>query len=409
MKSIQRRAVTIVAATCVMTMLGATAAHARTYKVLYSFQDGSDGRHPSAVIRDVKGNLYGVTSYGYGAHSFGTIFKLSPAGRETVLHSFAATDGIPAYVPSGLIQDPERNLFGATAKGGGTGCSGGGCGVVFKLSPRGRYTVLHRFRGTDGSFPQGVIRDSKGNLYGATELGGSGTGCGGSGCGLVFKLSSAGKYTVLHRFTGGTGGYFPNGGMILEPNGNLYGTTLFGGDPSCVCGVVFKLGPTGKETVLHKFTYDDGAYPNGGIIRDAKGNLYGTTPTDASCGEYGVCGLVFKLSPLGVETVLYRFQGGADGGLPAAGVIQDRKGNIYGTTAYAGRPGCDGATGCGVVFKVDSNQKETVIYSFTGGVDGGVPQSGLLQDGKGNLYGTTTAGGAACGGLGCGVVFRLTP
>jgi uncharacterized repeat protein (TIGR03803 family) len=401
-----------VVAGCVMAILAAQSAPAQTYKVLHTFTGGADGANPSAgLTRDAKGNLYGTTQAG-GAFNVGTVFKLSNTGKETVLYSFAGgTDG---SIPEGVvIQDAEGNLYGTTYAGGANGA-----GTVFKLSRTGKETVLYSFGGedySDGANPgAGVVEDAERNLYGTTTSGGF-YGCDATpGCGIVFKLSPTGKETVLYRFRGvdyddGDG---PSG-VIRDANGNLYGTTFTGGSGGCQrretgCGTVFKVDRAGKETVLYRFTADGGS-PSGGVIQDAKGNLYGTTGNcpDGSCG-----GTVFKLRNTGKETVLYGFPSRSDGVDPIAGVIEDAEGNLYGTTAGGGDASCGyGGSGCGVVFKLSKTDKETLLYSFTGGADGAVPYAGLTRDTKGNLYGTTYSGGdlSCADGQGCGVVFELTP
>jgi uncharacterized repeat protein (TIGR03803 family) len=219
--------------------------------------------------------------------------------------------------------------------------------------------------------------------------------------------------------------------LIPDAAGNLYGTTEFGGvyngycetpDPhnNYTCGVVFKLSPSGNETVLHTFAGrpTDGGNPSAGLLRDAAGNLYGTTvvggPGSSACLPYsasGTCGVVFKLSPTGTETLLHTFTG-PDGASPSAGLIKDTRGNLYGTTSRGG------AHGQGVVFELircdsePSGYEFKVLYSFTGGADGALPRAGLVQDSAGNLYGTTQFGGATSTchpPNGCGVVFRVTP
>jgi uncharacterized repeat protein (TIGR03803 family) len=381
---------------------------APTFVLLHSFT-GADGLTPVAgLIRDAGGNLYGTTRNG-GASGNGVVFKLSPTGTETVLHNFAGypTDGeIPL---AELVRDVAGNLYGTTDSGGASGF-----GVVFKLSPNGTETVLHNFAGypTDGASPGGLVQDAAGNLYGTTREGG--TGCKPGGCGTVFELircSSAPSgydFKVLHNFNGRDGGG-PSRSLVRDAAGDLYGTASDGGTGSF--GTVFKLSPTGALTVLHNFTGGaDGQYPAAGLVRDGAGNLYGTTPGGGTSG-YGV---VFKLSPAGTETVLYSFTGGADGWGPGAGLLRDAAGNLYGTTVYGGGGNSNVCStgGCGVVFKVSPTGTKTALYSFTGGVDGGNPQAGLIQDVVGNLYGTVPIGGATstCDPpRGCGVVFRLTP
>jgi uncharacterized repeat protein (TIGR03803 family) len=210
----------------------------------------------------------------------------------------------------------------------------------------------------------------------------------------VYKVDTAGHSTVLHNFTNGADGGIAYGGVIRDWKGNLYGTTNQGGASNA--GVVFKIDTSGNETVLYTFTGgSDGGYPLGGVILDSKGNLYGTTNGGGASGA----GVVFKIDTSGNETVLYSFTGGSDGGFPLAGVILDSKGNLYGTTNGGG------ASGAGVVFKVDTSGNETVLYSFTGGTDGGNPYVGVIRDWDGNLYGTADTGGAS----NAGVVFEIKP
>ncbi len=234
--------------------------------------------------------------------------------------------------------------------------------------------MLHTFNGAtegfDFSAAAGLVRDGDGTLYGSTSMGGAGRiSCsllGGPGCGTVFKLEPNGRFTVLHNFTGGLDGSTPSAGSLaLGEHGSLYGITSSGGVYGA--GTVFKLDPSGNESVLYQFTNGaEGGSPLGGVIRDAAGNLYGTTYEGGSfggmCGTGG-CGVVFKLDPSGKETVLHSFTG-PDGFVPEAALVQDEKGNLYGTTASGG------AYGWGTVFKVDPAGKKTVLYSFTGAVDG---------------------------------------
>jgi uncharacterized repeat protein (TIGR03803 family) len=262
------------------------------------------------------------------------------------------------------------------------------------------YTVLYKFLGgqNDGAGPGygTLIGDSAGNLYGTTEGGGA------SGAGVVFKLDKTGE-TVLYSFKASpTDGGMPMAGLIRDSAGNLYGTTTAGGASDQ--GTVFKLDPIGTETVLYSFTGGgDGGRPYAGLIQDSAGNLYGTTTTggvSGGCDGPG-CGVVFKLDTTGTETVLHAFTGRADGGNPRAGLILDSAGNLYGTTAWGGVPGCHG-TGCGLIFKLDTTGTETVLHDFTG-ADGAMPYAGLILDSAGNLYGTTVHGGA----WNEGVVFKL--
>ena len=242
------------------------------------------------------------------------------------------------------------------------------------------FRALYAFTGgTDGEYPHGgVVRDAVGNFYGTTALGGI-SGC--RYCGTVFKLSKTGKETVLHRFPGTQyDGVNPLAGLVRDKAGNLYGTTYAGGTTGN--GTVFKVEKTGKETVLHSFTGtpDDGRQPQAGLVRDAAGNLYGTTTGGGPSND----GTVFKLDKTGKETVLYSFTGGADGIEPWAGLVRDAAGNFYGTTSYGGSSS-NCSVGCGTVFKLDRTGKETVLYSFTGPPDGEQPLAGLVRDAAGNL------------------------
>ena len=362
-------------------------AAAQTENILYSFGGQSgDGDYPlSTLVKDKKGNLYGTT-WGGGANGTGTVFKLSPSGTETVLHSFctslyACPDG--ANPESGVILDTAGNLYGTTSLGGPYGA-----GTVYQVTPSGTETLLYSFTGgADGARPYaGVVLDKAGNLYGTT------TGGGANGAGTVFQLTSSGGLTVLHTFAGPDGND-PNGGVILDSKGNLYGTTVAGGAHGY--GTVYKLSPGGTETVLYSFTGGaDGGVPARGLVLK-KGYLYGTTTNG-----YGT---VFKVSLSGKATVLYSFTGAGDGGLPTSEVIFDKNGNLYSTT-YMG-----GLYNEGTVFELTPTGTETALYSFgSQSGDGALPDAGLVFDKKGNLYGTTLRGGL--GGVnGGGIVFKLVP
>jgi len=308
--------------------------------VLHSFS-GADGISPYAsVIMDAKGNLFGTTANGGTGCSgtgCGTVFELRPktggGWTETVLHRFTADpDGAD---PLGLIQDAKGNLYGATQVGGTTGV-----GTAFKVSKAGKETVLHSFAGgaSDGAFPDaGLLMDMKGNLYGDTFEGGDSQYNGG----VVYKLGKSGALTVLHSFPDNDGdGFEAVGTPAMDKQGNLYGTTYRGG--SSGYGTVWKLSKQGKESVLYTFAggTSDGAWPEAGVILDAKGNLYGVTTAGGSgtaCGNYG-CGTVYELSKNGTLALLHSFAG-PDGEYPVGGLILDAKGNLYGTALYGGSDG----------------------------------------------------------------------
>jgi len=316
-----------------------------TEKVLHSFSGKEDGHVPQAgLVRDASGNLYGTTLIG-GTSKRGTAFKVAPNGTETVLYSFGGASG--AFPSSGLVFDGQGNLYGTTSKGGHA------AGEVFKIAPDGTETVLFAFipgQG-DGKFPYGgVVLDAQGNLYGTTAYG-YGTGGHGycrGGCGTVFALSPTGVETILYNFKGikHNDGSYPNG-VVRDAQGNLFGTTAYGGAGDE--GTVFKVTPDGTETVLHSFAGGtDGAHPVAGLVLDAQGNLYGTAASggDLSCGSGGGCGVVFEVTPAGAEKILHTFTGGMDGAYPYAGLVFDSQGNLYGTTVLGG------SSGGGVVFEV---------------------------------------------------------
>lgn len=273
------------------------------YKTLYAFSGGTDGGRPqSTPIRDAKGNLYGTTFWGgnlncNSGNGCGVVYKLDKTGTETVLHSFAGgTDG--AYPYASLIMDKAGNLYGTTSAGGGTGCfSNNGCGTIFKIDPTSKETVLYSFTGgTDGGVPySALIKDKAGNLYGTASIGGD-LNCGsGLGCGVVYEWSNSSKQSVLYTFKGSDGAYPGLGSLAMDSKGNFYGTTEGGGDPTCQCGVVFKLTSTGTETVLHAFTggSTDGQSP-ASHVKLFQGSLYGTT----LLGGINNKGVLFKVSNL---------------------------------------------------------------------------------------------------------------
>jgi hypothetical protein len=418
-------------------------------KVLYSFQGGSDGFQPAGgVVFDKSGNLYGATSWGgtiCPSPGCGVVFEVSPpstkggAWTETAIYVFKGVqgglgDGLTPV--GGLIIDQQGNLYGTTSLGGSGPCvllgSPAGCGTVYKLSPPAKKgqpwkeTILHNFQGgTDGYFPWGdLVFDKNGNLYGATQFGGGkGTTCNqfyGGNCGTVFKLSAPAKKSgkwkekVLHRFAGGTDGATPNGGMVLDSKGTIYGTTYIGGyncphNSGNGCGTVFKLVPPGTkgdqwtEKILHRFKANtDGANPAAGMTFDGKGYLYGTSDIT-----------LFRMTPPKTgsgpwkQTILYTLNNDAYD--PKGALIFDTNGNLYGTT-YSSN------TFYGTLFRLKppdqggSNWKLAILHGFAGPPDGGQPAATLIFDKLGNRYGTTQNGGAGlCSFTGCGTVFEVSP
>jgi uncharacterized repeat protein (TIGR03803 family) len=363
-------------------------AHAQTYSLLYSFQcSGNDGAGPTAgLVRDSAGNLYGTTQVG-GTSNQGTVFEVTATGTETVLHSFGGPPKDGAYPGASLVRSPQGRLYGTTQNGGTYGF-----GTVFELGPGGKMTVLYSFAdGADGGYPEaGLARDTAGNLYGTTAIGGA------YGLGVLFKVSAVGQETVLHSFGEGSDGATPISVPLLDSAGDLFGTTYWGG--AFGLGTVFEVDSTGTETVLYSFAGGpgDGAHPPAGLVRDAAGNLYGTT----GGGGARELGTIFELSAVGSENLLYSFNG-YKGASPDAGLAIDGKGNLYGSTQGGGTAGHDG-----VLFRLSTADQEYVLHNFAGSPsDGNLPVGGVLLDATGNLYGTTANGGAS----NCGTVFEYTP
>jgi uncharacterized repeat protein (TIGR03803 family) len=384
-------------------------ATAQTETVLYNFcsqPNCTDGQSPFAgVVIDKKDNLYGTT-YDGGANGLGVVYKLTPAGVESVLYNFCSqsgcSDGGQPY--AGLLMDKEGNFYGTTVDGGNAGN-----GTVFELTATGEETVLYRFCSqpgcSDGSGPYGgVIMDSEGNFYGTTAYGGA------NGGGVVFKLSSSGEETVLWSFEGSpSDGSQPYSTLVRDKKGNLYGTTAGGGTTSdCQfgCGTIFKIASTGAESILYYFqgyqNSGDGMYPWAGLIMDKKDNLYGTTTAG---GQYNG-GDVFELSTTGVESILYSFQGYGDGSTPYASLLMGKKDSLYGVSSY----GNGNYYGAAVELTPGAEGEPwnfSVLHTFEGGGDDGLePYGTLIFDKKGNLYGTTAGGG--CNGCD-GTVFKITP
>lgn len=416
--------------------LAAPLSHAVVSAKEYHFHGTPDGSEPDgALLSDGAGNFYGTTSSGGLASCglstpfCGTVFKMSVGANgaltETVLYEFQGiNDG--ASPAGALILDHAGNLYGTTVTGGNPAvCNGEGCGTVFKLSPNtnGTWTetVLARFLGsTDVAQPAlGVVMDSAGNLYGASQ-----GGCIEECNGTIFKLApgSNGTWTesILYTFQGGTDGGFPTP-IVLDSAGNIFGTTFSGGGV-CSCGTVFELSPpqsgtTWKKTVLYSFNDGlGGGSPSSGVIFDSAGNLYGTTYDGGSfaCPQSG-CGVVYRLTPESSGWkfgVVYTFNGvnGSRGAQPSGGLTMDSTGNLYGTTSGGGNLTCNNGNGCGTVFELSretgNNFAFSKVFQFSG-TSGSFPNTGVIVDGSGNLYGSTfTGGNAKCN---CGVVFALTP
>jgi uncharacterized repeat protein (TIGR03803 family) len=356
---------------------------ASNLKILHAFTGGADGGFPyGGLIADTSGNLYGTTFSGGTGCNCGVVYKIAPDGTETVLHSFGGYDDDGGHPYAELIFDNEGNLYGTTIEGGADGA-----GTVFRLAPDGTETLLHSFgRGNDGDGPYAAVTiDKRGNLYGVTSYGGT------SNQGTVFEINRRRVEKVLYSFSGNADGGAPAGRLALDDSGNLYGTAPKGGLGS---GVVFKLAPNGTETVLYAFTgAEDGGNPAlSSLIRDEQGNLYGTTLYGGVRDCPDQCGIVFKVAPDDTETVLHAFSGlPSDAAQPYRGVIADSAGNLFGSTFFGGRECRRSDVGCGAVFKLAADGTESILRPFGHG-DGWFLASSLLE-GRGKLFGTAVFGG----------------
>lgn len=391
-------------------------AQAQNFQVIYNFTGGADGAYPSTGLTiDGVGNIYG-TAFGGGTKGYGTIFNLDNDGSGWALapvYSFQA--GSDGAGPIGAVAiGPDGSVYGSTSAGGGGPCLSEngyrGCGTVYSLRPPQRAphtavynwssTILHRFSINDGSYPQGPLTfDSSGNIYGTTVNGGN------AGWGLIYKLIPSGggwSQDILYQAQGNGDGEYPWDGVVFDQSGNLYGVFTQSGPNNY--GALYELSPSGsgwKESTVHSFTYsgNNGSTPQGGPIFDNSGNLYGSTVHDVSGG-----GTVFEMTRSGGGWS-YNFLYGLTGGIglgPYDKLTMDAAGNLYGTT-YG-----DGQYGYGSVFKLTRSGggwTYSSLHDFTGGKDGANPICQLVFDASGNLYGTAISGGAH----NVGVVFEITP
>jgi len=411
MKEYRSRFAPVSLAVLLTTVLLTASVAVASDKVLYSFKGGDDGANPSAgLVADRFGNLYGTTDAGgRGActEGCGTVFVLSPDPQngnwtKSTIYSFNGTDG--AAPQARLIFDNAGNLYG-TAAGGGPA----GDGIVFKLAPPAvpgttwTLTALYKFAGgNDGAYPlSGLVFDTAGNLYGTTLFGG-----GPPQGGIVFQLAPpavpGGDWTesVLYRFTYGSDGANPETGVLVDQQGALYGSTR---GPS----VVFKLIPPspGQESWTFRSLYQFHGSNDGSELNDiiaGRGAIFGS----ATIGGNANHGTVYQLSPqagLWKETTLYNFQGGNDGGLPEGPIFGDPSGKIYGTTYSGGQ--ADGGTVFRLSRSADGSWTKTTLHDFVAQGDGRTPNGGVIKGKGGALYGTTYAGGA----YGQGAIFAVAP
>ncbi|HUY13019.1 MAG TPA: choice-of-anchor tandem repeat GloVer-containing protein [Terriglobia bacterium] len=389
-------------ALCLLCAGAAIALPAQTFNTLADF-NGTNGNLPYAsLVQGSDGSLYGTTNRG-GANGWGTVFKITPSGTLTTLYSFCSQSGCTdgANPIAGLIQAADGNFYGTTTGGGTSGSCPGGCGTVFKMTPNGTLTTLHSFDGTEGQGPYAaLVHATDGNFYGTTVAGGANNSCTGGGCGTVFEITPSGTLTTLYSFCSRSGcsdGESPTAALIQASDGNFYGTTYGGGNNSCTsgCGTVFKITPSGTLTTLHSFDGTDGDYPYAALVQATNGNFYGTT----QAGGANDGSTVFKITPSGTLTTLYSFcaqPGCTDGDDVFAGLVQATDGNFYGATAVGG------ADRNGTIFKITPGGALTTLHNFAYR-DGSSPYATPIQDTNGAFYGTTAQGGVN----GEGTVFSL--
>jgi uncharacterized repeat protein (TIGR03803 family) len=392
----------------------AQAAQGRTVQTIYEFKGGTDGWHPnSRLVADKNGNLYGTTWVGGGAGcrpngGCGTVFRIGPDGTETVLHAFSGhSDG---RYPIGVVVDQDGVVFGTTGEGGGTDCfKGYGCGIVFKIAPDGTETVLYAFVGGQYGYQPASppVIGSGGMLYGATIDGGLGNKqCGHDGCGTVFSLAPDGTETLIYAFKGGSDGAHPFGRLVLDDTGNLFGTAETGGQIGY--GTAYEVSPKGLKTTLYSFHGAKGGGAPLGLVPGINNDFYGSTYDGGGGCDLGHgCGTVFHLTRDGAHSVILRFQKTDLGEYFGPNLALDESGNIYGTAAGGTGRQCNGG-GCGLVFELSPDGVETVLYQASGRGGSGINPNSVMVMGN-QLFGTTSAGGdAGCDG-GCGTVFELTP
>jgi uncharacterized repeat protein (TIGR03803 family) len=384
------------------------ALRAQTFTTLHSFDYTDGGRPEAGLVQATNGNLYGTTVYG-GVDFIGTVFKITPSGTLTTLQSLGTNNSYPY---AGLFQAANGNLYGTTSAEGTSSA-----GTVFKIGLSGTLTTLLSFDGTDGSVPYaGLVPATDGNFYGTTFYGGANNA--GTVFKITPSGTLTTLYSFCPQGNC-TDGADPYGGLVQGTDGDFYGTTYVGGSGYCLvsapaegCGTIFKITASGALTTLYRFCQQygcpDGGLPFAGLVQATDGNLYGTT----LWGGVGLSGsgTVFKITPTGTLTTLYSFPG--INGYPFAGLVQATDGNLYGTTLYGGGSAActvNGSVfGCGTVFKITPSGTLTTLHSFDS-TDGAYAYAGLVQHTNGSLYGTTSQGGtsSACPG-GCGTIFSLS-
>jgi len=410
-------AAAVLALLMILMAVGSPSAHAQTFTVLHTFTGSADGVYPTPLIRDADGNLYGAAEAGGNTlctFGCGYVFKVDPAGKLTDLYDFTGGNN-GGYPVASLVRDASGNLYGTTQGSGFSALS-----VVFQLTPEGKETSYVPSAGINfGSLDSPVALDAKGNAYGMVPYGGT-PDCGwdyhGLGCGTLFEMTPNGKFTTIHTFKG-TDGMYPESGLVRDTKGNLYGAAMFGGIRTCRaignhnnnapgCGTIFKVDVHGKYTVLHTFSnHKDGAGPLG-LIVDSEDNLYGIASGGGNHegNPYGH-GTIFKLdTKSGAFSVLFTFTPQITGSSFFANLLaRDSKGNLYGAQKF------DGAHNTGCLFRIDTRGKYTDLYDFdeqtAGRNQDGFFAAGVTLGSHVDVYGSMMLGGFA----GVGTLFHFTP
>jgi len=376
---------------CLLSIAALNVALAQTYTTLATF-NRSNGAYPSALLQGTDGNFYGTT-FGGGAYNAGSVFKLSPSGELTSLHSFDFRYGNGPATP--LTQALNGNFYGTT-QGGGPGCGGYGCGAVFSITPSGVVTIVAVFSESNGRYPNGLIQASNGDFYGVAQAVGYpiNSSCSG-GCGTIFRVTAGGTLETMHAFDW-TDGANPSGALVQSYYGDLYGVASMGGTHSD--GTVFKISPGGALTTLHSFDGPDGSSPSYGVTEATDGKFYGVSLGGGNCSNFS-CGSIFSITPGGDLTPICYFNS-TGGFAPEGPLVEGTDGYFYGATAGGGASGCNG--GCGTLFSVSPVGYLTTLFNFDGST--GTPAAGLIQGTDGDFYGVTSDGGPAASGT----VFRLS-
>ncbi|MCX8513946.1 MAG: hypothetical protein ORN24_00075 [Burkholderiales bacterium] len=362
---------------------------------LYPFAGGSGLFVETPLMQANDGNLYGTSTSG-GGYGSGTIFKISLTGTKTLIYNFGQNQTDAAYPRAGLIQLSDNYLYGTSSAGGNpNACESNGCGAIYKISLTGQNEqIIYAFESrSTGNTPLGGVtyNDHDGFLYGTASAGGINCAESGSqiGCGIVFKIKPDGSdYAVVHQFAGGNNdGQQPEGNLIVATNGVLYGITSNGGTNNV--GTIYKIESNGNEAIVYSFeSGSDGAYPGAGLIQASDGNLYGTT----NYGGYANQGVVYKFDLNNQqETVIKTFMGGNDGANPNCTLVQANNGLLYGTTIQGGAA-ATGTHNSGTIFAIALDGTYYQVLALFNQINGSFPYAGLVQASNNLFYGTSSQG-----------------